>query len=42
MTIIELEANGAEKIKARYDAERELIFKRFHWRKLKKVTYLYD
>jgi len=39
--IIELEANGAAKIEVRYNAERELIFKRFHWRKLKKVTYLY-
>lgn len=35
--IIELEANGAEKVEVRHDAEREL--KRFQWRKLKKITY---
>lgn len=39
--IIELEANGAEKTTVRYDAKKELKFKSFHQRKLKKVTYLY-
>lgn len=30
--IIELKANGAEKMEVRYDPEKELMLKEFHWR----------
>lgn len=40
--VIELKANGAEKMEVRYDPEKELMLKKFHWRRLKKAIYLYS